>query len=156
MTFRHHLRAELRWRAIGRLEAGQSQIEVTRWLNVSPSVIHRLWRQFQTTDSASRGFSLGRPTTTMSADDRDFSLCALRNRTATPNLLRSSFVATTGKLVSASTVSIEGFTKVMYMRGYRPFTCCSRHALGGTVCSGHDNTSTGRLINGGLFSLRMR
>ncbi|GFU23423.1 hypothetical protein TNCV_4447341 [Trichonephila clavipes] len=32
MTFRHHCNEELRWRAIGRLEAAQSQIEV-RWLN---------------------------------------------------------------------------------------------------------------------------
>ena len=36
MTSRHHLTEELRWRAIGRLEAGQSQTEVARWLNVTP------------------------------------------------------------------------------------------------------------------------
>ncbi len=42
MTSRHHLTEGLRWRAIGRLEARQSQTEVTRWLNVSPSVVHRL------------------------------------------------------------------------------------------------------------------
>ena len=50
MTSRHHLPAELQWKAIGRVEAKQSQIEVARWLNVHPSVVHRLWRQFQTTD----------------------------------------------------------------------------------------------------------
>ena len=50
---------------------------------------------------------------------------------------------------------VEGFTKVVCMRGDQPFACLSRHAIGGTVCSGHDNMSTGRLINGGLFSLRI-
>ena len=34
MTSRHNFPAELRWRAIGRLEADQSQTEVARWLNV--------------------------------------------------------------------------------------------------------------------------
>ncbi|GBL96397.1 hypothetical protein AVEN_43715-1 [Araneus ventricosus] len=70
MTSRHLLPEVLRWRAIGRLKAGQSQTEVARWLNVSLSVVHRLLQQFLTTDSASRRFSQGRPTTTTGADDR--------------------------------------------------------------------------------------
>ncbi|GFX28272.1 uncharacterized protein TNCV_1125261 [Trichonephila clavipes] len=40
---RYHLTEELQWRVIGRLDAGQSQIEVVRGLNLSPSGIHRLW-----------------------------------------------------------------------------------------------------------------
>ncbi|KFM59724.1 hypothetical protein X975_12966, partial [Stegodyphus mimosarum] len=40
----------------------------------------------------------------MSADERYLTLCARRNRTATPALLRSSLAATTRKLVSTSTV----------------------------------------------------
>ncbi|GBM35824.1 hypothetical protein AVEN_43513-1 [Araneus ventricosus] len=104
MTSRHHLPQELRWRAIGRLEAGQSQAEVARWLNMSPSEVHRLWKQFLTTDSASRRFSQGRPTAATSVNDRYLSLCARRNSTATPSQLRSSLAAATGRLVSTSTV----------------------------------------------------
>ncbi|KFM65635.1 hypothetical protein X975_01002, partial [Stegodyphus mimosarum] len=89
MTSRHHLPAELRWKAIGRVEAGQSQTEVAGWLNVSPSVVHRLWRQFQITDSASRRFSQRQLAATTSAGDRYLTLCARRNRTATATLLRS-------------------------------------------------------------------
>lgn len=128
MTSRHHLPAELRWRAIGRLEAGQRQTDVARWLNVSPSVVHRLWRQFQTTDSASRRFSQGRPTATTSADDRYLTLCARRNRTATPTQLLSSLAAATGRLVSTSTVRRRLHGGGLYAR--RPATCVpltSRH-----------------------------
>ncbi|KFM64657.1 hypothetical protein X975_15768, partial [Stegodyphus mimosarum] len=71
---------------------------------MSPSVVHRLWRQFQTTDSVSRRFSQGWPTATTSGDDRYFTLCARKNRTATRTLLRSSLVSATGKLVSTSIV----------------------------------------------------
>ncbi|GFX62872.1 HTH_Tnp_Tc3_2 domain-containing protein [Trichonephila clavipes] len=102
---RHHLSEELRWRAIGRLEERQSQIEVARWLNVSPFVIHRLWHQFLTTDSVYRRFSQGRSRASISADDRCLSLCARRNRTAIPAELKFSFIASSRKLVSRSIVS---------------------------------------------------
>ena len=92
MTFRHHLPAELRWKAIGRLEAGQSQTDVVRWLNVSPSVVYRLWRKFQTTHSASRRFSVGRPLAATRVDHRYLTLCARKNRTTTPTLLRFSLL----------------------------------------------------------------
>ncbi|GFS72497.1 transposable element Tcb1 transposase [Trichonephila clavipes] len=81
MTSKHHLTEELRWKAIGKLEVGQSQIEVSIWLNASPYGIHRPWQRFLTTDSASRKFSQGRPRATPSVDDRHLSLCARSNRT---------------------------------------------------------------------------
>ena len=104
MISRHHLPAELWWRAIGKLDSGQSQTEVARCLNASPSVVHRLWRQLQITDSASRRSSQGRPTATTSTNDRFLTLCARRNRIATPNLLRSSLTGVTGRLMSTSGV----------------------------------------------------
>ncbi|KFM57061.1 Transposable element Tcb2 transposase, partial [Stegodyphus mimosarum] len=97
-------------------------------VNVSPSVVHRLWRQFQTTDSASRRFSQGRPTATTSADDRYVTLCARRNRTSTPTLLRSSLAAATGSFVSALTVLRRLHEGGLY--GRRPAICApltSRH-----------------------------
>ncbi|GFW32487.1 hypothetical protein TNCV_676461 [Trichonephila clavipes] len=35
MTYHNSLDHSLRWRAVGRLEAGQSQAEVARWLQVA-------------------------------------------------------------------------------------------------------------------------
>ncbi|GFX68740.1 hypothetical protein TNCV_2124961 [Trichonephila clavipes] len=42
------LEDSLRWRAIGRLEAGQSEAEVGRWLPSGPKVVSQLWNQIQT------------------------------------------------------------------------------------------------------------
>ncbi|KAJ4440750.1 hypothetical protein ANN_08974 [Periplaneta americana] len=39
---------------IGRLEAGQTQTEVSRALNVAQSVISRLWRRFEDTYTCTR------------------------------------------------------------------------------------------------------
>ncbi|GFV15098.1 transposable element Tcb1 transposase [Trichonephila clavipes] len=75
------------------------QIEVARWLNVSPSVIHRLWQQYLTTDSTSRRFSQGRSRATMSADDRYLPLYAQRNKTQL-RLNSDPPVASSGWLVS--------------------------------------------------------
>ncbi|GFV31232.1 hypothetical protein TNCV_4388061 [Trichonephila clavipes] len=45
---------------------------------------------------------------------------------------------------------------VVFIRDDQPFASHSRHVIGRNVCSVHVNMSTGRVINGGLFSLRMR
>lgn len=42
MANRHYLTNELSWGAIGRLEASQIQVEITRWLNINKTVVHRL------------------------------------------------------------------------------------------------------------------
>ncbi|GBM31384.1 hypothetical protein AVEN_99604-1 [Araneus ventricosus] len=83
---------------------GRTKSEMSRWLNASPSVVHRLWQKYLTTDSASRRVSKGRPTATTSADERYLSLCARRNRTANPTQLISTLASATGRLVSRSTV----------------------------------------------------
>ncbi|GFX21343.1 hypothetical protein TNCV_2252901 [Trichonephila clavipes] len=72
MTTKLLLTEALLWRAIGRLETGQSQIEVAGGLNVSPSEIHRLRQQFLTTDtdSAFCTFSQAQSRTPTRADDR--------------------------------------------------------------------------------------
>ena len=41
------------------------------------------------------------------------------------------------------------------MRGNQSFACRSRHTIEEIVCIESDNMSTGRLINKGLFALRM-
>ncbi|GFX76644.1 hypothetical protein TNCV_3163621 [Trichonephila clavipes] len=42
------------WRVVGRLEGGQTQIEVAQAIGVSQSVISRIWNRFLETGSADR------------------------------------------------------------------------------------------------------
>ncbi|GFU68985.1 hypothetical protein TNCV_3398721 [Trichonephila clavipes] len=48
---------------------------------------------------------------------------------------------------------VEAFENVVFMRGDQPFGSRARHGISGNVCSGYVNMSTGRMINGGVFSL---
>jgi transposase len=121
MSSRNHLTEEFRWRAIGRLEAGQSQAEVARWLNVSRSVVPRLWNQFQQSQTASRRYSPGRPRITSARDDRYLRISALRNMRDTPTQLRYALSSSTGTLVSASTVRRRLHEGGLYAR--RPVVC---------------------------------
>ncbi|GFY36630.1 HTH_Tnp_Tc3_2 domain-containing protein [Trichonephila clavipes] len=79
---------------------GRVKIEVEKWLNLSPSVIHRLWLLILTMDLAPRRFSQGCLRTTTRAD----SSCTRRNRAATPAELRYSLAASSGGLLSRLTV----------------------------------------------------
>ncbi|GBM37073.1 hypothetical protein AVEN_138126-1 [Araneus ventricosus] len=54
MSRRNHLRDEMRWRAVGMLQAGARQSVVARELNVHRSVIHRLWNHYQRDQNANR------------------------------------------------------------------------------------------------------
>ncbi|GFX46122.1 paired domain-containing protein [Trichonephila clavipes] len=54
----------LRWRVVGWMEMGLSQADAARLLNVSRSVVHRLWNQYQAEASVSRRHVSGRPRAT--------------------------------------------------------------------------------------------
>ncbi|GFV12527.1 hypothetical protein TNCV_4591431, partial [Trichonephila clavipes] len=71
-----------RGRIIGKLEEGRSVTSVAAEFGIAHSIVSRLWRQFQTTRTAIRGFSSGRRGTTP-ADDRYIVLQARRNRRQT-------------------------------------------------------------------------
>ncbi|GFS67645.1 transposable element Tc3 transposase [Trichonephila clavipes] len=77
---RRHLDALTRGRIIGKLEEGRSLTSVAAEFGIAHSIVSRLWRQFQTTGTAIRGFSSGRPRGTTPADDRYIVLQARRNR----------------------------------------------------------------------------
>ncbi|GFX50680.1 transposable element Tc3 transposase [Trichonephila clavipes] len=64
MSQRRRLPNSLRWRAVGWMEMGLSQAVVARRLNVSRSVVQRLWDQYQSEDSVSRRPVPGRPRAT--------------------------------------------------------------------------------------------
>ncbi|GFY25956.1 transposable element Tc3 transposase [Trichonephila clavipes] len=59
-SVRRHLDALTRGRIIGKLEEGRSVTSVAAEFGIAHSIVSRLWRQFQTTGTAIRGFSSGR------------------------------------------------------------------------------------------------
>ncbi|GFU36958.1 transposable element Tcb1 transposase [Trichonephila clavipes] len=69
-SVRRHLDAFTRGRIIGKLKEGRSVTSVATEFGIAHSIVSRLWRQFQTTGTAIRGFSSGRPRGTTPADDR--------------------------------------------------------------------------------------
>ncbi|GFX45031.1 transposable element Tcb1 transposase [Trichonephila clavipes] len=79
-SVRRHLDAFTRGRIIGKLEEGRSVTSVAAEFGIAHSIVSRLWRQFQTTGTAIRGFSSGRPRGTTPTDDRYIVLQARRNR----------------------------------------------------------------------------
>ncbi|GFW85171.1 transposable element Tcb2 transposase [Trichonephila clavipes] len=104
MSQRRRLPNSLRWRAVGWMEMGLSQADVARRLNVSRSVVQRLWDQYQSEDSVSRRPVPGRPRATTPAEDRFLALSARRRRTTTvPQLVADHFQAS-GRRISATTV----------------------------------------------------
>ncbi|KAF8781683.1 hypothetical protein HNY73_012057 [Argiope bruennichi] len=83
MGSHNRLDDSLRWRAVGRLETGQSQAEVTRRLQVAPKVVSRLWNQFQTNGTVTRKAGQGYHRATTPAQDRYLALRARRHRLTT-------------------------------------------------------------------------
>ncbi|GFW79327.1 transposable element Tc1 transposase [Trichonephila clavipes] len=69
-SVRRHLDAFTRGRIIGKLEEGRSVTSVAAEFGIAHSIVSRLWRQYQTTGTAIRGFSSGRPQGTTPADDQ--------------------------------------------------------------------------------------
>ena len=67
--------------AIGRLQAGESQNEVARTLNVNQSTISKLWNRFQQTGSTNDRQRSGRPRITTPGQDWYIRVFHLRNRT---------------------------------------------------------------------------
>ncbi|UYV63884.1 hypothetical protein LAZ67_2005884 [Cordylochernes scorpioides] len=122
-SLRQHLSQEKKRQAIGRMEAGQSQAEVARWLGGTRNVVSRLWKKFQTTANVARTPGQGRPRVTTLNQDRYLSLLMRRNRRMTASQLRSDLNAATGVLVSTDTISRRLHKKGLYAR--RPIICGS-------------------------------
>ncbi|GFT04261.1 transposable element Tcb2 transposase [Trichonephila clavipes] len=121
MSQRRRLLNSLRWRAVGWMEMGLSQADVARRLNVSRSVVQRLWDQYQSEDSVSRRPVPGRPRATTPAEDRFLALSARRRRTTTvPQLVADPFQAS-GRRISATTVRNRLQNAGLYAR--RPVVC---------------------------------
>ncbi|GFU71959.1 hypothetical protein TNCV_2999421 [Trichonephila clavipes] len=95
-SVRRHLDAFTRGRIIGKLEEGRRVTSVAAEFGIAHSIVSRLWRQFQTTGTAIRGFSSGRPRGTPPADDRYIVLQARRNRRQTAGEIARHTTQATG------------------------------------------------------------
>ncbi|GFV39244.1 transposable element Tcb2 transposase [Trichonephila clavipes] len=104
-SVRRHLNAFTRGRIIGKLEEGCSVTSVAAEFGIAHSIVSRLWRQFQTTGTAVRGFSSGRPRGTTLADDRYIVLQARRNRRHTAGEIARHTTQATGRPISRFTVA---------------------------------------------------
>ncbi|GFX18526.1 transposable element Tc3 transposase [Trichonephila clavipes] len=120
-SVRRHLDAFIRGRIIGKLEEGRSVTSVAAESGIAHSIVSRLWRQFQTTGTAIRRFSSGRPRGTTPADDRYIVLQARRNRRQTAGEIARHTTQATGRPISRFTVARRLHGGGLFAR--RPVRC---------------------------------
>ncbi|GFS76051.1 HTH_Tnp_Tc3_2 domain-containing protein [Trichonephila clavipes] len=95
---------------------GMSQADAARRLNVSRTVVHRLWNQYQTKASVSRRHVSGQPRATTPAGDRFIALSARRRRRiSVPQLVADHSVAS-GRRIFVSTVRRRLHNSSLYSR----------------------------------------
>ncbi|GBO11641.1 Transposable element Tc1 transposase [Araneus ventricosus] len=111
----------MRWRIVGRLEASQSQVQICREFNLTPSVVCNLWKQFQDTRSIKRKPGQGHPKATTATEDCYSSIIARCNRGATASQLSRDLYAATRTRVSRVTVSKRLHETGLFAR--RPAVC---------------------------------
>ncbi|GFT66684.1 transposable element Tcb1 transposase [Trichonephila clavipes] len=110
-----------RGRIIGKLEEGRSVASVAAEFGIAHSIVSRLWRQFQTTGTAIRGFSSGRPQGTTPTDYRYIVLQARRNRRQTAGEIARHTTQATGRPISRFTVARRLHGGGLFAR--RPVRC---------------------------------
>ncbi|GFX39499.1 transposable element Tcb2 transposase [Trichonephila clavipes] len=122
-SVRRHLDAFTRGRIIGKLEEGRSVTSVAAEFGIDHSIVSRLWRKFQTTGTAIRGFSSGHPRGTTPADDRYIVLQARRNRRQTAGEIARHTTQATEQPISRFTVARRLHDGGLFAR--RPVRCVS-------------------------------
>ncbi|GFY19987.1 transposable element Tcb2 transposase [Trichonephila clavipes] len=120
-SVRRHLDAFTRGRIIGKLEECRSVTSVAAEFGIAHSIVSRLWKQFQTTETAIRGFSSGHPRGTTPADDRYIVLQARRNRRQTAGEIARHTTQATGRPISRFTVARRLHGGGLFAR--RPVRC---------------------------------
>ncbi|CAL1282694.1 unnamed protein product [Larinioides sclopetarius] len=111
----------MRWRIVGSLEAGQSQVQICKDFNLMASVVCNLWKQFQDTGSIQRKPGQGSPRATTATEDRYLSIIARRNWGAIASQFSRDLYAATGTRVSRVTVSKRLHKTELFAR--RPAVC---------------------------------
>ncbi|GFX65226.1 transposable element Tcb1 transposase [Trichonephila clavipes] len=128
MSQRSHLTDSEAWRAVGRLEGGQTPAEVVQAIGVSQSVISRIWNRFLETGSAGRRPRQGHRRATTPNEDSYLVLMARRHRNMNVTLLQQQLRSATGTTVSTQNVRNRLHGVGLYPR--RPMVCVrltSRH-----------------------------
>ncbi|GFV75517.1 transposable element Tc1 transposase [Trichonephila clavipes] len=120
-SVRRYLDAFTRGQIIGKLEEGRSVTSVAAEFGTAHSIVSRLWRQFQTTGTAIRGFSSGRPRGNTPAYDRYIVLQARRNRWQTAGEITRHTTQATGRPISRFTVARKLHGGDLFAR--RPVRC---------------------------------
>ncbi|GFT28326.1 transposable element Tc1 transposase [Trichonephila clavipes] len=103
------------------LEEGRSVTRGAAEFGIAHSIVSRLWRQYQTTGTAIRGFSSGRPRGTTPADDRYIVLQARRNRRQIAGEIARHTTQATGRPISRFTVARRLHCGGLFAR--RPVQC---------------------------------
>ena len=106
-------------RAIGMLEAGQSQNSIARHFGKSKSVISRLVVRYRQTGGVKIRDGRGRHKKTTPRQDRYLRIIALRNRFISAPQLRDTFRGVTGIRISKSTV--HNRLRAVGLKARRPF-----------------------------------
>ena len=106
---------------MSRFEAGQSQTQVARELDLTPSAISNLWSQFKTSWTVCRRPGQDHPRATMTNEDRYLFLSAKCQRVATATHLSRDLTAATGTSISSKTVSRRLHERGLYAR--KPAIC---------------------------------
>ncbi|GFW25498.1 uncharacterized protein TNCV_3722261 [Trichonephila clavipes] len=91
-------------RVIGWIEIGLLKTDAARRLNVSSSVVHRLWNQYQTEASVSRRYVLGQPRATTPTGDHFIALSTQRGRRISVPKFVADYPVASGRRISTSTV----------------------------------------------------
>ncbi|GFT41726.1 transposable element Tc3 transposase [Trichonephila clavipes] len=104
-----------------KLKDGRSVTNVAAEFGIARNIVSRLWRQFQTTGTAIRGFSSGRPRGTTPADDGYIVLQARINRHQTAGEIARHTTQATGRPISRFTVARRLHGGGLFAR--RPVRC---------------------------------
>ena len=92
-----------RWRAIGMLQTGSTQVQTANFMNISKSVVSWLWARYQRHGDVADMQRSGRPRSTSRRDDRLVVNQALRNRSLTSQICNNTCAVFEG-LVSRQTI----------------------------------------------------
>ncbi|UYV60868.1 hypothetical protein LAZ67_1002642 [Cordylochernes scorpioides] len=102
-------------------EAGQSQVEVAKWLNVNKSVVRKIWKQSIEIGTIKRKEGSGRKRKTATSEDRYLVVTAKRHREMTAIQLSNELSSATGTRISRQTVYRRLHEGALYAR--RPMVC---------------------------------
>lgn len=142
-----------RLRALGMLQVGTRQVVVARAMNVSQSVISRLWSRHRATGSVQDRPRSGRPRATTQAQDRFIRTIALRNRLVTANQIRSQLQRDTGLVVSGQTIRNRLHRFHLHARRPRVIPCLrDRHIRARLQWCRHHQRWDNRRWNNVMFS----